>query len=165
MSAQTPATPKEMYFIGALAAAAGLYFMLVGLGILPVPGGPRNLHAPLWVVALAGLAFFLGGAAVLIQALGRANASGDLPSDAPLWLRVVQYLIGVAIFLSFALMGSWVAIGGDLRQFSGGVPFFSGPTNVTIARVGFGFGAIICWLGTIAIMVSGARKLLGRGKS
>ena len=113
MNAQQPATPRELRWIGAGAAAVGLYFMLVGLGVVPVPGGPRNLHSPLWIVLLIGLAFFLGGAAVLIQVIGRANASGELPSDAPQWMRVVQYLIGVAIFASFALVGSWVAIGGD----------------------------------------------------
>jgi hypothetical protein len=151
--------------IGALAAGVGLYFTLVGFSVLPVPGGPRNLHAPLWIVLLAGLVFFLGGAAVLMQSFGRANASGELPADAPRWMRVAQYLIGVAIFASFALIGSWVAVGGDARQFSGGIPLVGGGTNVSIARVAFGIGAIICWLATIGFAVSGARKLLGRGKS
>ena len=98
MSTQQPATPRETRWIGAGAAAAGFYFILVGLGVLPVPGGPRNLHGPLWIVLAAGLAFFLAGAAVLVQVMGRANDSGDLPPDAPLWLRVVHYLIVVTIF-------------------------------------------------------------------
>lgn len=165
MSANPTATPKEMRWIGALCAAIGLYFMLVGLGALPVPGGPRNLYAPLGVVLLAGLVFFLGGAAVLLQALGKANDSGELPADAPLWMRLIQYLIGVAIFASFAMIGSWIALGGDERGFSGGIPFVGRDTNISIARVAFGIGAIICWLATIGYAVSGARKLLGRGKS
>jgi hypothetical protein len=153
-----------MRWIGAAAAAVGLYFVLVGLGILPVPGGTRNLHSPLWVVLLAGLAFLLGGAAVLLQVIGRANASGELPSGAPQWMRVVQYLMGVAIFASFAMIGSWIAIGGDPRHFSGNVPFVSGATNASIARIAFGVGAAICWLGTLAFALSGARKLLRRSK-
>ena len=165
MSANRTATPQEARWIGAIAAAIGLYFMLVGAGALPVPGGSRNLHAPSWVVLLAGLVFFLGGAAVLLQVAGKANASGDLPSDAPFWLRVAQYLIGVTIFASFALVGSWVAIGGDARQFSGGVPFVNHSIGVTIARAMFGVGAIVCWLATIGFAISGASKLLGRGKS
>ena len=165
MSAQQPATPRQMYFYGALAAAAGLYCMLVGLGTLPPPGGPRNLHAPLWVVLLAGLVFFLAGVAIVIQAMGHANASGELPADAPHWMRAAQHLIGVAVFACFALIGSWIALGGESRQFSGGIPFVSHLTNVSLARVMFGFGAAICWLGTIAFAVSGARKLLGHGKS
>jgi hypothetical protein len=163
MSARQPATPQEARWIGAIAAAIGLYFMLVGLGLLPVPGGPRNLHAPLWVVLLAGLVFFLGGAAVLLQSLGRANAHGELPPDAPHWMRVVQYLMGVTIFASFALVGSWIAIGGEARQFSGSVPFLGG--GASMARIVFGIGAAICWLATIGVEVSGARKLLGRPKS
>ena len=165
MSANRTATPREARWIGALCAAIGLYFMLIGCGVLPVPGGPRNLHGPLWVAFLAGLVFFLGGLAVLLQGFGRANESGELPADAPLWMRAAQYLIGVAIFASFALMGSWVALGGDERGFSGGIPFVGHGTNASIARVAFGIGALICWLATIAFAVSRARKLLARGKS
>jgi hypothetical protein len=164
VSANRTATPREARWIGALAAAIGLYFMLVGLGVLPVPGGPRNLHAPLWVVLLAGLAFFLGGAAVLLQSFGGANERGKLPAGAPRWMRFVQYLIVVAIFASFAMIGTWIAIGGDSRQFSGGFPFVGGATNVSIARVVFGIGALICWLATIGFAVSGARKIFGRDK-
>ncbi len=47
MGTQQPATATETLWIGAVAAAFGLYFMLVGFGLLPVPGGPRNLHGPL----------------------------------------------------------------------------------------------------------------------
>ncbi len=159
MAANQPATTKEARVIGGIAAAAGLYLMSIGIGLLPVPGGPRNLHGPLWIVLLAGLAFFLGGVAVVIQVVGKANASGDLPAGAPYWIRIVQYLIGVAIFASFAMMGSWIAFGGGPRQFSGSFMFFDGGTNAMIGRAALGFGAMICWLGTIAFAVSGARKL------
>ena len=159
MSARQTATPQEARWIGAIAAAAGLYFVLVGLGLLPIPGGPRNLHAPLWVVLLAGLAFLLGGIAIVIQAIGRADATGELPTNAPHWIRIVQYLIGVAIFASFAMIASWIAIGGDAKQFSGNVLMFGASTNAMIARSAFGLGAIICWLVTIGFAVSGARKL------
>jgi hypothetical protein len=165
MSAQQPATPREIRWIGAGAIAAGLYFILVGLGLLPVPGGPRNLHGPLWLVLLVGLVFFLAGIAMLVQVMGRASAGGDLPSDAPRWMRIVQYLIGVAIFGSFAMIGSWVAFGDGPRTFSGNFLFFDGATNASIGRVAFGIGAAITWLATLAFAVSGARKLLRRSKS
>ena len=133
--------------------------MSIGLGLLPVPGGPRNLHGPLWIVLLAGLTFFLAGVAVLIQVIGRANESGELPAAAPFWIRVVQYLIGVAIFASFAMIGSWIALLGDGKQFSGSFLLFGASINEILARTAFGFGAIICWFGTIAFAVVGARKL------
>jgi hypothetical protein len=159
MSARQTATPHEVRWIGAGAALIGLYFLSIGIGLLPVPGGPRNLHGPLWIVLLVGLTFLLAGVAVLIQVIGRANDSGELPAGAPHWIRIVQYLIGVAIFASFALVGSWIALLGDGRQFSSIVLVFSASINEIIARTAFGFGAIICWLGTIAFAVSGARKL------
>lgn len=164
MSAQQPATPREMRWIGTGVAAFGLWLMLVGLGVLPAPGGPGNLHGPLWLVLAAGLAFFLAGAAVFVQVLGRANEAGEFPADTPMWMRVAQYLIGVAIFACFALIGSWIAFGGGPRTFSGGFMFFGDAANVSIGRIVFGFGAIICWLGTIAFAVAGARKLLRPGK-
>jgi hypothetical protein len=165
MSAQQPATPRDIRWIGAVAAAAGLYFMLVGLGLLPVPGGLRNLHGPLWIVLLVGLAFFLAGGAVLVQVVGRANAGGDLPADAPLWMRIVQYLIGVMLFACFAMIGSWIAFGGGPRAFSGSFLFFDDVTNASIGRIAFGIGAVITWLATAAFAVVGARKLLRRASS
>jgi hypothetical protein len=162
MGAREPATPREACVIAAITALAGIYFLLVGLAVLPVPGGPRNLHAPLWVVLLVGLVFLLAGLAVLVQVIGRANDRGDLPAQAPLVLHLAQYLIGVAIFGSFALIATWVTIGGDARRFSGTLLIFDWGTNVTIARSMFGLGAVMCWLATVAVAVSGARKLLGR---
>lgn len=165
MSAQYPATSRELRWIGTGLAAAGFYFMLVGLSLLPVPGGPRNLHGPLWVILLVGLVFLLAGVAMFIQAAGRASATGDLPSDAPPWMSIVQYLLGVAVFWSFAMIGSWVAFGDGSRTFSGSFLFFDGATNASIGRIAFGIGAIIAWLCTLAYAVSGARKLLRRRKS
>ena len=159
MVTQPPATPLDIRWIAALAAAAGVYFILVGFGLLPIPGGPRNLHAPLWIVLLVGVVFFLAGAAVFLQAIGGSNGSGELPSDAPQWVRIAQYLIGVAAFATFAIIGSWVAIGGDARQFSSNVPFLGG---ASIARIMFGIGAVVCWLATLGFAVSGARKLIRR---
>ncbi len=165
MAERAPASSKEMIGIGCIASLAGLYFILVGLGVLPIPGGPRNLHGPLWVVFCAGLAFFLGGGALLLQVLGRANDQGEFPNDSPTWLRVVQYLMGVAIFASFGAVGSWIAFAPGERAFSGSVGFLSGDIGAIVGRTAFGIGAVIVWLGTIAFAVSGARKLFRRSRS
>ena len=154
-----------MRWIGPIIGTAGLYFMLVGLGLLPMPGGPQNLHAPLWVLLLVGLAFFLAGASMLIQVAGQANENGELPSGSPLWLRVMQYLMGVAIFATFGMIGSWIGLGAGPREFSGGIPFVGAAVNETIGRFAFGAGGIMCWLGALAFPVSGARKLYRRGKT
>jgi hypothetical protein len=155
MNRQQPLTSKYAMGIGALFAAIGLYFVLVGLGLLPVPGGPRNLHAPYWVVACAGLVFFLGGAAVFIPATaGDLPANGEMPKNAPRWMHFTQYLFGLVIYLCFALIASWVAFGPGSRSFSGTVP-----VGEIGGRIAFGIGALAMWFAAIAFALHGARKL------
>jgi hypothetical protein len=162
MRVQEQASPAEMKSIGIGLGIAGLTGVLIGFEVVPVPGGRDNLHGPLWIATLIGFAVLLAGAACLIQGLGRANASAELPADAPFWIRAAQYLIGTALFAAFAVLGTWVAFGGDARHFSGGIPFL-GASNVSFARIMFGFGALVCWLATIGYAVQGGRKLMRRG--
>jgi hypothetical protein len=164
MAKPKSAAPKEMIVAGIVALAPGLYFVLVGAGVLPIPGGPGNLHGPLWIVLSAGLAFFVAGIAVLLQAFGGADDQGEFPAGSPMWLRLVQYLMGVAIFVSFAAIGSWIAFGPGERSFSGSFFFLSSDVNATIGRTAFGIGAIITWLGALTFAVLGARKLFGSRK-
>jgi hypothetical protein len=155
------ATPAEMKSIGIGLGPAGLCGVLIGFGVMPVPGGRSNLHAPLWIAALIGLVALLAGLACLIQGFGRTNANAELPADAPPWMRAAQYLIGVALFAAFAVIGAWVAFDGDARHFSGGIPFL-GSYNVSLARLLFGFGALICALAAVVYEVKGRRKLFGQ---
>ena len=157
--AERPATKTEILALGFIAAGIGLYFMLVGLGLLPIPGGPKNLHAPLWVVFAAGLAFALAGIAVLMHGFGYTNNDGEPPAGAPRWVPVFQYLMGLAIFASFGAIASWIAFVPGPREFTGSGFGAEAPVSAIVGRVGFGIGAIIIWLATIAVAVSGARKL------
>ena len=156
----TQATPRQMLFFGFVAGGAGVYFILVGLAMLPIPGGPTNLHGPLWIVLCVGLAFLLASLALIVQALGHADATGELPPSAPRWMRLIQWLIGVAIFSCFGLIGSCVAFAPGKRAFSGSFLFFSHETNELIGRSVFGFGAVIVWLSTIAFAVYGLRRIM-----
>lgn len=158
MAAQQ-ATPQQFLLFGTICTLGGAYFTAVGLGLLPIPGGPANLHAPLWVLMLIGAIFLLAGLMLLIQRFGHANADGELPPGAPGWLRVVQYVFGVAVFASFAMIGSWIAFAPGEREFSASVPFVSFAANEIFGRVMFGFGAVICWLCTLAFAVCRAPKL------
>jgi len=148
-----------MKWIGIGLGLAGLYGILVGLELLPVPGGRNNLHGPLWLATLIGFMVLLAGAACVLQGIGRANASAALPADAPFWMHAAQYLIVVALFADFAVLGTWIAVLGEGSRFSGGVPFL-GAFDVSLARIMFGLGALICWLATIGYAVVGARRLL-----
>ena len=161
MSAQQQASPAELKSIATGLGIAGLAGVLIGLELLPVPGGRANLHGPLWIATLVGIIAMLAGAALALQAFGRANAHAELPADAPRWMRAAQDLIGVALFASFAVLGSWVAVGVDSQHFSGGVPSL-GDRNVSLARSVFGAGALICWLATVACAVKSIRRLLRR---
>lgn len=138
---------------GAALAAAGIYLILVGLAVLPPPGGPDNQHAPWAVVLCIGLLVLCGGIGGLIQGLGRGDRQGVLAADAPSWLHLVQDLLGVLMFGLFAVVGSWIAVAGEAGQFSGRGIAIGGDGSVTFGRVVFGLGAVICWAITIAALV------------
>lgn len=157
-----PASSRSNYYMAAIAAATGAYFMLVGAGLLPIPGGPKNLHGPQWLVFCAGLAFFLASIAVVVQALGHANDTGDLPASAPRWMGIVQYAMSFAIFACFGAIGSWVAFGPGERHFSGSFWFITAGAGEMIGRIVFGIGAVIIWLCTAAVLAAGIRKFSDR---
>lgn len=159
MTEPTSATPRATKFYAAVAAAVGLYFIAVGARLLPIPGGPSNLHSPLWVLLCAGFVFFLAGAALVIQSLSASSATGELPADAPRWLRILQYVIAVAIFCCFGTIASWIAFGPGERQFSGTVMTGNAAIDAAVGRTAFGVGAVIIWLCTAAVIASGIRKL------
>jgi len=151
--------------LGAIAAAIGFFIVLVGLGVLPPPG---KANAPMWVVMLAGLCFLLAGLVVLIPAAvtGEVSNNGELPAGAPYWLRVFQYLLVLAIFAAFAMIGSFVAFGPGTRSFSVSSPIgsTSGGSEI-LGRVAFGVGAIIAWLCLILVAVGGWHKFVRRNKT
>lgn len=159
---ERPATRKEILFLGVIATALGLYFVLVGMTLLPIPGGPKHLHAPLWIVFCAGLSFLLAGIAVLMHGAGATDNNGELAPGAPQWLRVLQYLSGVTIFVCFGAIASWIAFAPGPREFTGSGFGVEGPVSGTAGRIAFGIGAIVIWLCTIAVAVAGARKLMNR---
>jgi hypothetical protein len=163
MATAEPATPRQALFIGTVFAGVGLYLMAISDGLLPMPGGHASLHGPLWVGVLAGFVFFLGGAAAVMQVFGRANAQGELPATAPAWMRVGQRLVLLVVLACCATLGTWVALFGEARQFSGssdGVPL-----GAIVARIGFGFGALLAWTATIAVAFASARMIVDARKS
>jgi hypothetical protein len=135
--------------------------------VAPPPGGEDAVHGPLWIVLCAGLAFLLGGSAVVTRAMVPGDIpQGDLPPDAPRWIHVTQYALGVAVMACLALVGTWIAFGAGTRSFSVSAPFFetSGGGEM-FGRVVFGIGAALTCLGAIAFAVGGARRILRRGKA
>jgi hypothetical protein len=158
MNSQEPPSAATLAFIGLVAGGAGLYFMVVGLGAAPAPG---KQHAPGCLVFAAGLVFFLGALGVILPHIAGVKPNGhDVQPDSPRWLQVAQYLLVLSIFACFGAIGSWIAFGPGPRAFSGTVP-----VGAVGGRIVFGIGAVIVWLGFVAIAISGWRRLFGRNKA
>lgn len=121
------------------AVSVGLGAMIVMIALDVIPTDPDKVHAPHWVIALAGAVFIFGGLAIGF----RTN-------------ELLVSLLGNLIVASFAAVAAWVALDGSSDQFSGGIPFLPHEANVKIARVVFGGGAILCAL----MLIPGVRHLL-----
>lgn len=128
---------QQKLLVAAFCITMGLINCLIAVGVISYD--PSKIHAPWWVLSLAGLVFVLGGIAILLQ----RN-------------QTVGAVIGSAIVASFAAVGMWVALAGPAHQFSGGVPFLSHESNVKIARWVFGGGSVICML----MLVVGIKQIL-----
>ena len=141
---------------GLVAICFGVFIVLQAVGVVPTSG----MNAPVWAGMLGGLVFLLGGAAIVIQAIGGASAStGELPASAPGWMRAAQYLFVLFVFGAFALIGSWIAFGPGERDIAVSLAGLAGPAPGLLGRAAFGFGAVICWLCFAGALASGLRQL------
>jgi hypothetical protein len=86
------------------------------------------MHAPRYIVVLAGLLFWFAAGSILSGAT-RPRLSN---------------LFGGVLLAIFAIVGGWVSISGSDSSIGGGIPFVSHATNDWIARGIFGGGAILC---------------------
>ena len=162
MDEQARSPDKTTIACGLLAAALGLFIGLSSVGIIP---GGRAAGGERWIGFIAGLAFVLGGIAVVIQTLTGTtpdSPGAGLPPGAPKWVRVTLLLLSLAIVASLATIGSWVAFGTGAREFSGPIPFLPGWLNELLGRTVFGFGAILTWIILIVMAVMAAHRLRAR---
>jgi hypothetical protein len=153
------ATPGGRFLSGLAAIGIGLLLVLFGLGLIPVK--PTDSDAPLWLTAVAGLAFLLAGISIAVGARNGVSETGELPKDASRRMQLFHYLIAVAIAGALASIATWIAFGAGPRAFGGtGMALLSPEANAMTGRIVFGIGAVLAWLITIAIAISGLRKLL-----
>jgi hypothetical protein len=144
---------------GAIAAAAGVYFVLGGAGLVALPDSEGT---PGWIGMLAGFVFLCGGIAVATQALGRADEQGELPADAPAWMRLVQHLGALVIVGSLAAIGTWVALAGAADRFSMSTSFTGRvDPGIGVMRAVFGLGALMTWLFFFALARRSLKLLRG----
>ncbi len=164
MSSQQQPSAADGIGIGIAFMATGAYFILVGFGVLPVPGGQDAVHGPAAVIVAAGAAFLFAGVAAAIRAKsGAADRDNDLPAESSAIAHAAYRIAGIAVAGSLAAIGTWIAIGAGPRAFTISAPMFEmRTTGEMIGRTVFGLGAVVVWIYVIALTVQTVRKLFGR---
>jgi hypothetical protein len=150
-----------------MAILVALFFIVLGLAGTPltaklfVPGWHPAADAPPLLVQYSfGLIFVLAGFAIIIgYGVGRVDANGNLPADAPLWLYVTQQLLVLGIVGTMGALFSWISIGSGPREFTMSTPVGTSLGHSVIGRIAFGFGAVLFWIFFVAVVVMAARRL------
>ncbi|WP_428235386.1 hypothetical protein [Gracilimonas sp.] len=109
-------------------------FMGTGVGIVLISFevilvDDSSVNAPLWVIGICGLIFFLTGVLIYLGEKSRYNN-----------------LLAAIMVAAMGTVGSWVALFGADSGFSGGIPLLSADFNLSLARLLFGFGGFLCFL-------------------
>lgn len=110
-----------------IAIACGGFILLVASGVIPMQTANNT---PMWIVGLVGVMFVLAGTMIFLR-----NHS-----------RVLD-LFAALILASFTLLAAWITLYGSPDGFSDGIPFLPDKANVSLARIMFGFGAVLCFAG------------------
>jgi hypothetical protein len=129
-------TDKQKLAVALFAMTVGGGILLVGLGAIEVD--PASVHAPMWVIGVAGMTFIGGGAALLFERH-----------------RLLANLGGLTVVTSLMTVAFWVAFNAPAEEIQGGIPFLSAETNGRIGKVLFGFGGFLC----LALLLHGLRRL------
>ena len=159
MNRQQPASPRTTFVCGLLAVAMGLFLLLVGLGVVPME--PRAGDGPLWIATAAGIAFMLAGISVAVGAIHGVSETGELPKDTGWWMRLFYYVIGRGDrrLRSPASARGSPSVRARAPSAAPACSCCRAEASDMVGRIVFGLGAVLTWLVTIAIAVSGARKL------
>lgn len=153
----TPQKTSNMpLFMGIMATFTGLFIVLVSVDIIHTD--PESIHAPRWVLTLAGMLFTFAGLYILSTGLHSPGEDG-----APL-VQWIQYFLILGILTAFATIFLWVGLGSGEREFSssGSLGFFtvSGKGTDIMGRIMFGGGGILSALMAGYFAFTGARKII-----
>ena len=127
--------------IGVLFGGLGTVAMLASLGVFDgwMSAGPS------WVGVVAGLAFVLGGLAIIVGygMAGGAALEDDVAVGTGRRVRIVQYVLALGVAVSLAMIATWAALGSRTH----------GASSAATAAL---------WLFVIVLAVTGIRQLLRR---
>ena len=155
---QPQAKPADAIGFGIAMTAAGLYFMLGGWGVLPMPEGTTG--TPLFIIVLAGAAFAFAGLSLIVRSrAGVRDGDSERPATAPDRAGTSYRIAALAIAGTLATIGTWIAIASGPRHFASSGP---APFGESVGRAVFALVAVIAWIYVIALTVGTVRKLFDR---
>jgi len=135
---------------------AGLVIILTSLNIIKT--SEENFNAPRFIVLAAGTVFFLAG---LLISLGVIFSREELRLPVMLW---IQYLISLAIMISFCTPFLWAGFGPGDREFQTstiiGPVATSSRGNEGFGRILFGGVGLLCSLGAAFYAVKQPGKIM-----
>jgi hypothetical protein len=102
-----------------------------GLALLAASGAfPAEMAngTPVWVLGLVGVVFVIGGSMIFLRNHSRALD-----------------LFAAMLTAAFTLIAGWVTLYGSAVTMSGGIPLLPDKVNVSIARLMFGLGTLLCF--------------------
>jgi hypothetical protein len=164
MSEPAPRKPREgpptlgnTILLSGLCFAAGLFPLLIGLGVISgnVEAGPGGRA----LAIVAGLVLIFGGVMVVLRDSAGVRNNETIPASAPRWIRAGESLTGIAVIAAFAALCSIVAFG----------PFFSaemqsgmvrqlGTGGAAIFRVIMGGFGILFWYAAAYLAIAKLRS-------
>ena len=147
--------------VGGLFAAVGAFIMAVGFGLVPTP--PEKIHAPMWIIAMAGFVFVLAGVMMLAGWLEKEDAT---PVGTRVTSNPIPHAIVIIMVLCFAVLASFATFAEG--EIEGGIalPFiaYDSELNQIAGRIMFGIGAALLWIVLAAAAFHAWRRRFGKPK-
>lgn len=116
--------------------AIAIFIAAVATRIIPVD--ETSIYVPRWILLLVSGIFAL---AAVLTLVGRNSRAGDL--------------LAAFMLLSMAVLGGWISIFGSAENIAGGLILLPAEANSVMARVLFGFGAIL----TLSVSAYAVRRV------